>query len=342
MTTTTTTTTTTKVKRPQKSKSLRELATDSPQLCLLSYGGGQDSDAMLKMYVYDPAFRARYAPNDFVVIMADTGNEHPETYAHVEEVKLFCKEHGVTFYHVTKDMGFHTPAWQDLKSALQGSSSVIGAGLGRKTCTINLKISPIYKMLMHHVAVTYLGRAKGRSGGQDLYDFTNRYGSRISVLIGIAKNEERRVKSIHAFTTDAETGEVKYQNPLYRRECTQVLYPLLDLGMGRQECQDYIRSVGHKVPVPSNCILCPFMNGRELLLMTRTHPNEYADWVLMEQAKREKWRAKGKSEKDNQHIYGAKPLPMVLEKAEREYGHLSTEHLRDYRNSHGHCTMSVV
>lgn len=63
--------------------SLEYEKTYSP-LTILSFGGGQDSTTILYKLVFDADFKARYAPGDLLVLMADTGNEHPETYSHVK------------------------------------------------------------------------------------------------------------------------------------------------------------------------------------------------------------------------------------------------------------------
>lgn len=52
---------------------------EKKHLTVLSYGGGQDSTALILKVIHDESFRAKYIPGDFIVVMADTGNEHKET-----------------------------------------------------------------------------------------------------------------------------------------------------------------------------------------------------------------------------------------------------------------------
>lgn len=54
------------------------------EITLLSFGGGQDSTAILLKIIHDPSFKSSYVKGRLVVIMADTKNEHPETYEHVD------------------------------------------------------------------------------------------------------------------------------------------------------------------------------------------------------------------------------------------------------------------
>jgi hypothetical protein len=44
----------------------------SPKLTMLSYGGGQDSHAILERLLNDPLFRQQYAPNDLTSSMRPT------------------------------------------------------------------------------------------------------------------------------------------------------------------------------------------------------------------------------------------------------------------------------
>lgn len=115
-------------------------------ITVLSFGGGQDSTALLHLYINNADFRATYAPGRFVVVMSDTGNEHQETYDHVEDVKVLCEEHGIEFRHLTYDQGYHRHNWRDLES-FYSDGNRIGSKAYPKTCTDNLKIKPIYNWL---------------------------------------------------------------------------------------------------------------------------------------------------------------------------------------------------
>ncbi len=69
---------------------------------------------------------------------------------------------------------------------------------------------------------------------------------RIRVLIGITAEEaEKRVND------DEE------KIPVWMRETADRVYPLVELGMTRADCQDYARSHGLPVPFSSLCKFCP-------------------------------------------------------------------------------------
>lgn len=289
-------------------------------LTVLSFGGGQDSTALLYKYVFDADFRAKYAPGNFLVVMADTRDEHPETNSHVANIRLFCAQHNIEFVFITPSMGYHGGKWQGYREFLRATNTC-GSKAFRKTCTDNLKLKPIYRFLEVFISKNY-GTPCGRK--QAFYAYAAQHG-KLNVIIGIAKGEESRVGA-----------------PLdkWAQRTTERLYPLIDLAMDRQACQDYISSVGMPVPPPSNCMLCPFMSDIELLWLYRFYPQHYAEWVQLEQNKIDRFRAEGLADDKNLGVWGRKTLPVVLKTAQEKYGHMSDAQLHEYKMSHGHCVKS--
>ncbi len=87
------------------------------EVLVLSYGGGQDSTALLLRLIFDAKFRRAYSYNRLLVLMSDTGNEHDHTYRYVRDVIApLCAAEGIAFHFLTHDMGFHSPTWPDLVS----------------------------------------------------------------------------------------------------------------------------------------------------------------------------------------------------------------------------------
>lgn len=291
-----------------------------PMLTVLSCGMGQDSKTLFLHYLYDLDFRRTYAPNDFLVVFAETGDEHPETYEEEQRVRQLCADHEIPYCHITPDLGYHSATWQSLNHFYDNNKAV-GSKCFPKTCTDKLKLVPIYKYLENYLGDTY-GVETGRKKG--FYQFAERYG-KIRVLVGIAKGEEARM-----------ADPAKDPNK-WKRENVEVVYPLVDLGLDRAGCQEYIKSVGHVVPLPSNCKRCPFMSKVELLWMAKFLPEDYADWVRQEQIKLANNQHMGDR---NLGVWGKKTLPEVLAEAQQTYGHWSDEDLHDYKMSHGHCVAS--
>lgn len=207
-------------------------------LTILSYGIGQDSTAILYKLAFDKEFRRKYAPGRLLVVTAATGDEHPHTNQYLWHVMSFCRKEKIEFVHITADLGYHSRSWQSLR-AFYRLKSCVGSKAYPKTCTDRLKIKPIYSFLED-----WLGREFGVMTGKKkgFRNFAARFG-KIRVLVGISKNEEKRVASV---------SEIQR----WKRESIETSYPLIEEGMDRQDCQQYIRSVGQPVPWPSNCMLC--------------------------------------------------------------------------------------
>lgn len=289
-------------------------------LTVLSFGGGQDSTALLYKYIHDPEFRALYAPRDFIVVMSNTGDEHPRTYEHVEKIKVLCAERGIEFVLIDPSMGYHYDQWQTLRG-FYNKMNCVGSKAFPKSCTDKLKLQPIYKFLERWICDKYdlpHGRKKG------FKEFAKRHG-KVRMLVGIAAGEEKR-------KADPATDPLKW-----RKLSIKVEYPLIVMGMDRQACQDYIAGLGYEVPPPSNCLLCPFMSEIELLWLYRFHPADYHDWVRIEKNKIAANLHKGEK---NLGVWGKKMLPEKLVEAQEKFGHLTDAELEEYKMSHGHCVAS--
>lgn len=215
---------------------------DPEPLAVLSHGKGQQSTALGYMLHYEADVRERYAPGRLLTLTSQTGNEHPETEDHARYLKDFYAAAGEHFEEITPEMGLHTPAWTSLEHHY-ASRNNIGSKSFRRSCTDNLKIKPFYKRL-EQILVRDYGVAPANKKG--LYEYVELLGEKITVMIGFDANEiDRR----------ADPEEVV---PPWMSACIERVYPLADLGMTREDCNDYIRSKGHPAVFPSLCVFCPF------------------------------------------------------------------------------------
>lgn len=289
-------------------------------LDVLSFGGGQDSTAAVHLALENALFRDRYVRGRPYILMSDTGDEHAETYEHVEAVRALCAGAGVDFEFVTPDAGHHNPMWRSLMGYYRAKSAV-GSKAFPKTCTDRLKIKVLYSRIEERIGELY-GFRTGRK--RALYEYAERFG-KLRVMIGIAAGEEKRVGD----------GE---KDPVYMQRCVEKVYPLIDLGLDRAGCQSLIRAYGHPVPPPSNCRRCPFKSAKEVLLMETDDPQGLREWI-----ERERVKIAANSHlppEKNLGVFGRKLLPQVLEEAREKYADLTIEDLREHRMTHGHCVMS--
>lgn len=312
-------------------------------ITILAFGAGQDSTAILYKIVLDKTFREYYVKGKLIVLMSDTGNEHPGTYQHVQFIKTFCEFHSIEFYLITHHQGYHPKNWDTLQHNFQTHSTVMSVAF-HKTCTDNLKIKPLYNFLDHYIAKYYYNynepnRPKGK---RFIKHFCKQYG-KINVLLGIAAGEESRIaKSLKPAEHNAQFdlfGEVIITKSTWMDHCLQKLYPLVDLQMDRAACQTYIRQTGLPLPPPSNCMMCPFLSKQEILWLYRNYPEVYYEWQAYEKAKLQKFSNAKISR--NLGVKGNLTLAKFLDQAISEYGNWTKEQLDEYKMSHGHCVKSA-
>lgn len=307
----------------------------APTLSILSMGLGQDSVTILLKLIYDKSFRAKYATNELLVIFSNTHNEHPETYKYRDEVIVpLCKEHGIEFYSIDNDMGYHGSTWQSLTGQWEsGERNTVGSAAYPKTCTHNLKLQPQFRFVEEWISKKYNYR-KGNKAG--IKHFA-RYNGKILWMVGIARGEEKRI-------ADAEN-----ETMAWKAQSVNTVYPLIDIGYDRQDCQDYIKSQGFELPMPSNCMFCPYVacNAMELLWLKKSYPDKFEEWCGHEQAKLDDWRhveknvgVSGKLHKDGERKGEAVTLMDMLRDAEARYPNVTLAELNEYKWSHGHCVTS--
>lgn len=296
---------------------------ETRELTLFSFGGGQDSWAILLKLIFDKSFRQKYAPKNLLVKMSDTGWEHPITYLFTAKAAALCKKHGIEFVLIKPEMGFHGNSWQHLTDNWEKNNTV-GSVAFPQTCTDNIKIKVVDRYSAHWIKANY--DIKSTVNHLIFREFFLKYG-KIHRLLGIAKGEEKRVGNQKHFS-------------VWKKTCMKYIYPLLDIGADRKAAQEIIRSYGFEVPPPSNCTICFFMQGPELIWLYRNLPEHFWHWVKLERNKLNKSRADGIPENKNNGPFGRITIIQKLKLSIVKYGHWSNEQIEDYKMSHGHCNKS--
>lgn len=316
---------------------------ETKALTVLSYGAGQDSTAILYRIVLDPAFGKQWVKGNFIVVMSNTGNEHPHTYRHVAFIQDFCLQHGIQFFFLSFRNGYHPNTWPTLQGQYLRNDSIMSLAYP-KSCTDNLKIKPIYNFLDHFVAQEYYGYSDKKipTGKKFIKQFAKDYG-KIYILLGIAAGEESRVNKLKNKKMQHMQLNLFEKQMAPSRSWMDIsierLYPLIETGMDREACQEYIRSTGLPLPFPSNCMFCPFASKVEILWLFRNYPAAFRQWVTHEQRKLQKSAAKGVVR--NLGVKGDCTLEEFLQEAIVEFGHMTDDQLNDYKMSHGHCVKST-
>ena len=200
----------------------------------ISYGGGVQSTALVVL-----AIQKRI---DFeVALFSNVGDdsEHPASLRYVREImQPFADRHGFPVIELTP-MRRGEPTSIVKEITREGSRrnvipvyGDIGAPLSR-TCTVDFKVKTVGRWL----------RENGATKADPAL-----------VAIGISTDEIER----------AGRGQ---DEPKQKR-----VYPLLDLGMNRGDCENVIKASGLPVPPKSSCFFCPFHRPLTWAEMRRDEP----------------------------------------------------------------------
>lgn len=216
---------------------------------VLSYGLGVDSTAILLRWMLEPGARD-FDLSNLTVVTAMTGDEWPETGAHVENHMLpLMREHQVRYIQLARRTGSQTdgvvilddsrsPARLHLDGHYKLSDEMLAAGTvpqmgGVRKCSQKAKGFPLDKVIE-----STLGRT-----------------TPFRHVVGFEANEPNRAVKDALANTDYRTGE----------------YPLIEWGWDRQRCEDYIFDHLHVEWLKSACVYCPFAlsnkAGRQRALM---------------------------------------------------------------------------
>lgn len=293
----------------------------SAGLRVVSYGGGVQSTALLVL--------AAQGRIDFrVFLMANTGDdsEHPATLRYMREVAApFAAAHDLELHLLdrTRRDGSVETLWGRLTKP--GSRSLpipvrmSNGAPGTRNCTADFKIKVTGRWLRQHGA--HAGRAcpehyvpgpcPQHAGGRptkwcrrhplgECQDCVAAW--KATVAIGISVDEIERANSRRV------------------EDHEQVVYPLLDLRLRRDDCMRIIREAGLPVPPKSACFFCPFRSPTAWLDQALDEPDLFARSCQLEDLLNARRAALGK---DPVYLtrYGA-PLAQVIGTAqERLFDH---------------------
>lgn len=190
-------------------------------------------------------------------IFADTGWEPAHVYEHLARLGQVLQAAGIPLYKVVKGN-----LRNDSLDPLHRYASVPyfvrnpdgSEGMGRRQCTSEYKLGPINR--------------------------------KVRELLGAAAPDFRRVpKGHHAvqwigFSTD-EVGRVSDKDGV---SYITKRYPLLELGMSRDDCERWLRARGWGSVAKSACIGCPYHGNRQWRDLRDNYPAEWADAVEFDEA----------------------------------------------------------
>lgn len=205
---------------------------------VLSYGMGTNSTALL-------ALMKQLGIRPALIMAADTRDEKPHTYQHLDYMQGWCARND--FVPITV---VHNELPQGIKDgSLYGECFRLGTMpakvFGRSSCSMKWKVEPQIKYLKRWMAER-----------------------------GIAHVE-------HWIGYDADEIH-RSQKPIPIRDWETNRYPLIEVDWGRDECVAAIDAEGIPRPGKSSCWHCPSSKKHEVIWLSKHHPDLYTKAVAME------------------------------------------------------------
>jgi hypothetical protein len=194
-------------------------------------------------------------PHVDVAIHADTGWEREATYNFASQMSPWLEKRGVSVVTVSSqssreivDSG--TKVHAPVFSKLDGS----GRGQLKRQCTNRWKIQPLRRY------VRMLLRERGVRNPPPVS---------VTMLLGITTDEWTRVR-------DSDVKYIVHQ------------YPLLELGMSRQDCIVWLESHGLPIPSKSSCVFCPYHSQHAWREMAAAGGSDWETACQVDESIREK------------------------------------------------------
>ncbi|WP_201452235.1 hypothetical protein [Paenibacillus sp. USDA918EY] len=216
---------------------------------ILSLGAGVQSTTLLLM-----AGHGEFETKPDYAIFADTGWEPQATYEHLEWLERESTKLGIPVIRTAKG-NIH----DDLISGSRNQSRTANMPFyvehdGEKAiiprgCTGEYKIEAVNKKVRELLGYQKRQRIPPKS---------------VTKWMGISSDEIYRAK-----TTGVNAWEV-------------LRYPLIEKGMSRLDCMNWLARNGYNVPPKSACIGCPFHSDRTWLEMKRNDPEAFKEAVEFE------------------------------------------------------------
>jgi 3'-phosphoadenosine 5'-phosphosulfate sulfotransferase (PAPS reductase)/FAD synthetase len=209
------------------------------RIAVISYGGGQQSNALLVL-----AAQGRIPYKTFLFANVGDDSEDPRTLDYVDTVaKPYAQQHGLEIVELRRVMK-RTGEERSLYQQVMRPSRTIDIPMrmdngapGNRNCTKDFKIKLIEQQLIR----------MGATAEQPA-----------TVGIGISVDEMHRANNRRNSAVE------------------NTVYPLLELGLRRTDCQRIILDAGLPLPPKSACWFCPMKRPEEWQSLRRERPDLFA------------------------------------------------------------------
>jgi hypothetical protein len=312
------------------------------KLRTISYGGGVQSTALCVLATQGRLDKIMGGPID-AAVFANVGDdsEHPDKIDYIRNTMIpWSIENGLRIVEVQAQL--HGEPLTLLDKINDENSIPIpvrfsNGAFGQRTCTSKFKIETIHKWIRSQ-GISYkstIGERNHRSKltESQVNEIRSRYQNESISVRTLAKEYEvgktqindiinnkywnAEEDSFAVVSIGISTDEIHRIKRKREEPHEIVAYPLIELGLDRDDCKAIIADAGLPVPPKSACFFCPFHKGDYWLNMKETRPELWEKTVEIEKrlnAKRVK--------KDKDPVYIGPPgiflEDLVPEKGEEE------------------------
>jgi len=215
----------------------------------VAYGMGTDSTALLIELV-----KRGIRPD--LITFAETGSEHPRTYAYLPIINAYLLDHGFPTITIVQYVPkrFKNGPYDTLAGNCLANKTLPSLAFGRKSCSIKWKARPQEKYIL-----------KYWPPGMEALK---------------TKTPIRRLIGYDAGPKDSQRGAI-IPNPKF-----YYAYPLQFWGIDRQGSEDIIKEAGLPQPGKSSCYFCPSFKPNELKQLALEFPDLAARAIALEDGAR--------------------------------------------------------
>jgi len=205
---------------------------------VVNYGGGVNSTALLCEVV-----RRKLTVD--VIVFADTGSERPQTYAYIDVMQAYLAAHGyppLSIVRWIRVVGEEAGTFVPLHTWCERGKTVPSRAYGYSGCTDKWKQKPADKFVREHPKVVA----------------AHAHGELVERWIGYDADEPKRAERM---------AEKNPGATLWTWHA-----PLIEWGMGRDECLASIEAAGLPSPGKSACWMCPSSTKADIRDLAASHP----------------------------------------------------------------------
>ncbi|HEV2345805.1 MAG TPA: hypothetical protein VGS97_17025 [Actinocrinis sp.] len=225
-----------------------------PPIRALSLGAGVQSSCLLLLSAHGVLPKLDYAA------FADPGWERPETYAALDRLEReVATPAGIPIVRLSagdirRDALDPNSRFSTMPLFIKNTDG--SRGMLRRQCTSTYKIKILLAEARRQLgAETLPGGRAGRT----------KRGRYLEQWIGISTDE---------FTRAKDSGVSYARN----------IFPLLDLGMSRTDCERYLAEHGFQAVSRSACVGCPYTSDKGWRTLRDQHPGQWAQAVAFDKA----------------------------------------------------------